>query len=119
MLAQYVAQCRGSKSIDGVLSDLYVMMMHIKPTFLKDQDTEKTRYIIESELNHPMNATLKRMGVHFIIPRQTDLIYIKKDLSPSVDSLFVSADALSGSSFHSIHCIHGSVIISVLLFYLS
>ena len=72
-----------------------------------------TRDIIESELNHPANESLKGMGVHFVLPRQTDLIFIKKDLAPSLHSVNVPLEELNAASFY---CTDVRVMIGIWLF---
>ncbi len=67
----------GSDDVLNVLSDLDVAIIHIKPTFLVHKDTERSRELIESELSNPVNQSYSSMGVHFVIPKQTDMIYVK------------------------------------------
>eukprot|EP00483_Globobulimina_turgida_P007489 UN07503 len=77
VLSGYVAQEMGSDDVLNVLSDLDVVIIHIKPTFVVHKDTERSRELIESELSNPVNQSYSSMGVNFVIPKQTDMIYVK------------------------------------------
>ena len=53
-----------------------MVILHIKPQF---DINENITQIIDNELNNPSNETYRNLGVYFIIPKQTDIIYIKRE----------------------------------------
>lgn len=77
VLAQYVADENGLTSTEDVLRGLCVVVTHIKPTFEIGFDTQQTTEIIKNELTNPENESYAKLGVNFIIPAETAMIYAK------------------------------------------